>query len=93
MIKRFKTIVMLCPNAVTGGPEAIHQLRQILAGMGLDASILFYIEPDDIRIENGVLSHPSVAPGLAIGAYDHYDPVIVDRVALTPDTLVRYGPT
>ena len=83
--RRFKHILLPTPNVATGGPEAVYQLRQILDDLGLDARIMAYADPADLRIQDGVISHPPLPP---LPAFAHYQPLLTDHFALTPDSLV-----
>jgi len=42
MFLDYSKIYILCPNAVTGGPEAIHQLHHKIIAMGGSSIIVLY---------------------------------------------------
>jgi hypothetical protein len=88
LIRKYRSFLLLTPNVLTGGPEAMHQLARVLLDMGLDARIMVYQDPGTIRIENGVVSHPPLVENAPAIGYIRYRPVYTDRFELGPDTLV-----
>ena len=83
--RRFERIVLLAPDGASGGPEAVHQLRQILSDMGLDAKILLYRNPADLSFASGEITRPFARP---IRDYDRYKPLFTESFALKRDSLV-----
>lgn len=91
-IRKHRSFLLLTPNKQMGGPEALHQLAQIMRQLGLDARLMVLQRPDDIRIADGVITQPSriaerVVPDYA-SAYPQYEPVYTQRFELADDALV-----
>ena len=89
-LSRFKTVVMLCPHAVTGGPEAMHQAAFALNSIGVTCYMVYAGTDHPVAIEPQriVCSKPQ-SPALQT-AYARYNPRIFSELQLGPDTLVVF---
>jgi hypothetical protein len=74
-LRPWERVVILCPaGAVSGGPEALHQLAGALRSRGVDASLLYY---------------PEVAGGVSVPEpYGCYDVRVTRELDDSPSTLV-----
>jgi hypothetical protein len=79
-------VLLLCPAAMSGGPEAIHQLAQIINELGVRAEILY--GGADFEISKGRLKFDPVANNPLIAEYARYAPITVRRVTLTEQSIV-----
>jgi hypothetical protein len=89
-MNRIEKILILCPKALTGGPEALHQLAGILRSQGRDAQIMYYGgEADSVmRIDGGVLSCNHSRPEDTPEPYQRYGVAVTDRCELLPSLCV-----
>jgi hypothetical protein len=71
---------------MSGGPEAIHQLAQIINELGVRAEILY--GGADFEINKGRLSFDPVANNPLLAEYARYGPVTARRVTLTERSFV-----
>jgi hypothetical protein len=87
-LSRYRQVVILCPTAITGGPEAIHQLSLSLNAIGVQAYILHVGPANSIRIsDRKIISQAPPNPAL-IAAYGAYGPQFSAEVTLDEDTLL-----
>lgn len=89
-INRIEKILILCPKALTGGPEALHQLAGVLRAQGRDAQIMYYGSPANavMRIDNGVLTSSHSTPEETPLPYRRYGVHVTDCCVLTPTVCV-----
>lgn len=89
-MNRIDKILILCPKALTGGPEALHQLAGVLREQGRDAQIMYYGGEVDslMRIEGGVLSCNHSRAEDTPAPYRRYGIEVTDRCELTPSVCV-----
>ncbi len=87
---RYERVVILCPEAVTGGPEALHQLGHAINRQGGTAVMAYLMGENALQfVGDRLLCTPR--PGAAFReAYAAYAPVTATEIPLTPDTLVVY---
>lgn len=90
MIPRFSQVALLCSEATTGGPEALHQLAYTINQHGGNAQMAYFgsksrvhLLPDRIRAEMA----PDT-PGLT--AYAAYEPRPLQEMVFGPDTLLVF---
>lgn len=74
-MKPINEVLILCPLAITGGPEAMHQLAGTLRSNGIEASIMYYGGPNQGRV--------MVKAGMIQGSHS--------TEAQTPECYRRYG--
>jgi hypothetical protein len=88
LVPRHDTVVILCPEAVTGGPEALHQLAHAINTLGGNARLAYFGQGS--RIEYGpttILCRYS--PNQAVTeAYEAYNPVPLVDAPLADGTLI-----
>jgi hypothetical protein len=87
-LSEFTRVVLFCPPALTGGPEAIHQLAHALNSQGVDAFIVYSGPGHTAGLHDGrlVCANPAHAPSMA--AYARYRPRVAAEIPLGPETLV-----
>lgn len=67
-------VLILCPLAITGGPEAMHQLAGTLRHNGVNASIMYYGGPNRGRVvvKGGVIQGTHSSQAQTPECYLHY---------------------
>jgi hypothetical protein len=87
-LSRFRKVVIFCPLAITGGPEAIHQLSLSLSGVGVDCWIIHVggRQETQLRSDRLVLKTPP-HEGMA-KFYEAYGPRFRTEIELDAETLV-----
>ena len=67
-------VLILCPLAITGGPEAMHQLAGTLRHNGVNASIMYYGGPNRGRVvvKGGVIQGTHSSQAHTPECYLHY---------------------
>ncbi|MFX1716204.1 tetratricopeptide repeat protein [Paraburkholderia sp. A1RO-5L] len=86
----YDQFVLFCPNVVTGGPEALHQLAHTINTQGGNASIAYYGGQSGLAYDGRVL-RATYAPDPAVQeAYAMYEPLPVQEVTLSPRTLLIF---
>jgi hypothetical protein len=86
-LSRFRQVVIFCPLAVTGGPEAIHQLGQSLNAIGIDCYILHVGAGQRTVLRPDSLETTAPNPQFA-RVYAGYGPRFPRELRLDPSTLV-----
>lgn len=83
-----KRVTFLCPAVTTGGPEAIHQVAQLLNTEGIRADIAYYGAGGALTLDGGRLrvTPPPLNPAPA--AYAHYRPVACEQALLRRHHLI-----
>lgn len=89
-LSRFKRVVIVCPVAKTGGPEAIHQLAYALTSLKLDCSIAYFGQGYQMSLQNGALTCGPPEPPVTVTHYDRYFPRRALNVTLDSQTLVIF---
>lgn len=88
LLPRYDTVVILCPEAVTGGPEALHQLAHAINTLGGNARLAYFGQAS--RVEYGpttILCRYS--PNQAVlESYAAYHPIPLVEAPLSEGTLV-----
>ena len=90
----FRDVAVICPEAVTGGPEAMHQLAYVIGALGGSAGLAYFggnskLEVvDDTRAAKIVCSPDPESP--TRNAYARYEPRVIPEMALTPDNLAVF---
>ncbi len=89
-MRTIEKVLILCPLAVTGGPEAMHQLAGILQQKGVEAWIMYYGGAQKGRIlVNGrriQASHSNAA--LTPEIYERYGAKVTDACELTESLCI-----
>lgn len=88
MEPRFSKVIIVLPEVVTGGPEAMHQLAHYINSQGGYARML-YINPK-YRLTGSEAAGELSADSIVYKTYREYDPRPVSKEALTEDTLVIF---
>jgi hypothetical protein len=89
-LARYRQVVIFCPTAVTGGPEAIHQLSQALNAIGVRCSLVHIGPANTVRVVGGKLvaqepPHPTI-----LQAFAEYAPQVPREIAVDTDTLLIF---
>lgn len=89
-MSRFSNVTILCPDGVTGGPEALHQLSFELNNLGVDACIVY-----SERKYNFVLTARSAAcdiptDSVAMAAYQDYAPRVIGQRVFDSRSLMIF---
>lgn len=89
-MNRIEKILILCPKALTGGPEALHQLAGLLREQGRDARIMYYAGEADsvLRIDAGTLTSSHSKARDTPEPYRRYGVVVTDSCELAPTVCV-----
>ena len=85
---RFSKVILICPEFVTGGPEAIHQLSHSINSFGGYSRIL-YTNSKYVLTSSEATGNLSADSVINI-AYREYDPQPVTAEQLTEDTLLIF---
>ena len=82
-------VLLGCPPVASGGPEAIHQLAQIINDLGVRAEI-FYGGPTVTikKDKKGNLTYEPATNNPTLEEYARYSPMMTTSVTLTERTLV-----
>src|ERR1700712_367332 len=84
----FETITFICPIFVTGGTEAIHQACVAFTQAGKPAQIAYLNEGATITRAGDLIECHAPAQNRCVEAFRHYQPVVADRIVLSPSNLV-----
>jgi hypothetical protein len=87
-LSRYKRVVVLCPAATTGGPEAIHQLAYGLNSAGIECYVAYYGLEHRVRVAPDRLHCDPPGCERLMTRYARYFPRVLDEIALDPSTLV-----
>jgi hypothetical protein len=79
-------VLLGCPPAISGGPESIHQLAQVINNLGVQAEILY--AGRNFEIKKNKLTYEPPPNNPAFKEYARYSPIIVRSVTLTERTLI-----
>ena len=87
-LSRYRQVVIFCPVAASGGPEAIHQLSLSLHALGVACHIVHTDDRHGARVVDGKLvmlrpPHPTMTQ-----VYAAYAPQYRDEIPIGPDTLI-----
>lgn len=86
----FNRVIIFSPvDAITGGPEALHQLSYEINKLGGNAGLMYYSKEDFINFDKNKVSSP-VTKGKANQAYARYNPVVYESVDLVENDLLIF---
>ncbi|MCE2759837.1 MAG: hypothetical protein LW713_02185 [Acetobacteraceae bacterium] len=74
---RFSSVTILCPDGVTGGPEALHQLCYELNNLGIDAGLVYREQKYNFTLTTRYVSASVPESNSAMEAYSAYAPRII----------------
>lgn len=86
---KYDNVILLCPSAITGGPEAIHQLSFIINDLGGKSTIAYFGDQSHCELNNDYISC-SNPPSLIIENYAKYKPIFLKSEKITESTLVIF---
>ena len=82
-------VLLGCPKTISGGPEAIHQLAQMINQLGVRAEVFYGGAPFEIkRGSEARFIYEPLANNPVLQEYAHYDPISAKSTALSDRTLV-----
>ena len=90
----FKDVAVICPEAVTGGPEAMHQLAYVIRALGGNAGLAYFGGNSSLEVVGDgsagkiVCSPDPNSP--TRNAYARYEPYPITEMALTADNLAIF---
>jgi hypothetical protein len=87
-LSRYRQVVIFCPVAVTGGPEAIHQLSHSLHAIGVDCWIVHAGQGHLTRMGGDHLEVLAAPNAHMTRAFAAYGPRYSPRIVLDERTLV-----
>ncbi|CAG9194459.1 putative Protein O-GlcNAc transferase [Paraburkholderia tropica] len=86
----YEQVVVLCPVVTTGGPEALHQLAQVINANGGNAQMAYYGQGSTLA-EDGHFLRAAYAPNAEFeAAYARYAPTPLKEAPLNPGTLIIF---
>ncbi len=87
----FDEVVLLCPEACTGGPEAIHQLAHAINSQGGSAKLAYFEGESKVSLDNSVLRCELPTSGSPTAkSYASYAPKIFSELKLTKNVLLVF---
>jgi hypothetical protein len=86
---RYESVVIICPETITGGPEALHQLGHSINRLGGHA-VMAYYGTHNLQVINSNLVGMS-SPGHELSShYQCYSPIVEESIPLSDRTLVVF---
>lgn len=91
----FQEVALICPEGITGGPEAFHQLGHAINSIGGHACLMVFGGESKLDVVSDrstpVMLRCTLDPNSAMRkAYEKYQPRTVPEVALNQDTIVIF---
>jgi tetratricopeptide (TPR) repeat protein len=86
----YDEVILFCPQVVTGGPEAMHQLAYTINALGGNAKIAYYGAISRTSLANDQVECSYQPDPNLVEAYAAYQPVVLSRASLKPRTLVIF---
>jgi len=86
---RYESVVIICPETITGGPEALHQLGHSINRLGGHA-VMAYYGAQNLQVINSNLIGMSSPRDEFRSHYQCYSPITVESIALNDRTLVVF---
>lgn len=90
MNPRFDQVLVFCPDATTGGPEALHQLVGSVNRQGGTARVVYTGPQSKFQILDGVVRCEFDPRSIAFHAYKKYSPVALTETSITPNSLLVF---
>lgn len=90
----FNDVAVICPEAVTGGPEALHQLSHVIGELGGRSGLAYFGGNSKLELVEGggvcriVCSADPQSP--TRHAYERYRPRLISEMALDADNLAIF---
>lgn len=88
LVPRHDTVVILCPEAVTGGPEALHQLAHAINSLGGNARLAYFGEGSKIEYGPTTIVCQYSPNQAVLETYGAYNPVPLIQAPLSEGTLI-----
>jgi len=90
MSPRFDQVLVFCPDATTGGPEALHQLVGAVNRQGGTAKLVYTGPQSNYRISDGIVRCELDPMSIAYRAYKRYAPIAVTETRITANSLLIF---
>jgi hypothetical protein len=89
-LSKYKRIVLPCPTALSGGPEAIHQLAYALQSLRLECYVAYFGASHQlVRSTETLRCEPAAEPTM-MERYARYYPRVAPQIPLDEDTVVIF---
>ena len=85
---RFRQILIFCPDAVSGGPEALHQLAHVLNEQGATARMVYYGQYSALHMDGDTILCGVNEESPVHASYADYHAPPLRRGIIDPDTLL-----
>ena len=90
MTPRYEPVVIVCPEVITGGPEAMHQLGYEINRAGGNAVMAYTLGANELRFTENTLHTQSAVTDNFREHFARYHPRTQAQIPLTPDTLFMF---
>lgn len=90
MRQRFDQVLVFCPDAVTGGPEALHQFADSINRQGGIARMVYTGPTSRYAIKDRLIECTFDQPSVALKAYRRYNPQALGTTEITANTLMVF---
>jgi len=87
---RFSNVTIICPDQISGGPEALHQLSFELNKLGVDACIMYRERKFSYDLRAQSVAAAVTEDCAAMKAYAAYEPRVIPARVFGPDSLVIF---
>jgi hypothetical protein len=87
---RFSNVTIICPDQISGGPEAMHQLSFELNKLGVDACIMYRESKFSFDLRAQSVAAAVTEDCAAMKAYAAYEPRVIPGRVFDPDSLVIF---
>lgn len=90
MKRRFDQVLVFCPDATTGGPEALHQLVDSINRQGGQAKLVYTGPQSEFSIKDSVISCSLHPDSIAYKTYQRYSPEVLSTTKVTENSLLIF---
>lgn len=88
LLPRYDTVVILCPEAVTGGPEALHQLAHAINTLGGNARLAYFGQGSTVEYGPTTILCRYSPHQAVLETYARYRPIPLVEAPLCEGTLI-----
>ena len=90
MIPRFDQVLVFCPDATTGGPEALHQLVESINRQGGVARLVYTGPASKYGILDDIAWCDADSKSIAFIEYQKYSPIALTETVVTPGSILVF---
>lgn len=90
MRQRFDQVLVFCPDAATGGAEALHQFADSINRQGGKARMVYTGPSSRYAVNDRVIECVVDRPSIALRAYRRYNPQVLTSAEITERTLLVF---